>query len=252
MALVVQHGIVRVGMRVKAIGQQNDGAQIHRPSPERAQQLALYAHVFDESGIGGSLDGGDGLGQRDLHRRARGRIEVDLDRLAVQVAGLAIPMLPFALVHRELQGTAVRAVESFVDVENRLNVIIAGRHIGERVARVAGRGAIDHATARGGDVGPENLLRRETFVNRLARLRRGGRGQHQEHPAIQGLIPGNFKTGGRFGLRSKGGGQQNQGGNAHDSEYSGGAGVPVRSLAHLPQASASARNSPTIDWAKPR
>ena len=61
----------------------------------------------------------------------------------------------------------------FVDVEECLDVVVAGRDLGEGGARVAGSGAIDDAAARRFDVSAEDLLRGESLAYGEARLRGG-------------------------------------------------------------------------------
>jgi hypothetical protein len=71
-ALRIHYRIMRVGMLVKSVGQENDRAQIHRPAPELTQQLALNPDVLYEFCVGDGLDRRNGLGQLDAHCRAGG------------------------------------------------------------------------------------------------------------------------------------------------------------------------------------
>ena len=55
-------------------------------------------------------------------------------RVAVQVAGLAVPVLTFALIHGEFERAAVGAMKGLVDVEHGLDGIVARRE-GSRDSR---------------------------------------------------------------------------------------------------------------------
>jgi hypothetical protein len=77
--------------------------------------------VFVGSGEGGDdfiegeLDGGGGFG-----------VDVEGDGLVVGVAGLAVPVLAFALVGWEPEVAAIGEVELLVDVEDGLELVVAG------------------------------------------------------------------------------------------------------------------------------
>ena len=54
MSVEDHEGIARVGMRIKAFGQENVSPQVHGPAPELGQLLALDPLVLDV--LGGRLD----------------------------------------------------------------------------------------------------------------------------------------------------------------------------------------------------
>ena len=65
MAVEDDQGIAGIGVRVEALGQQDVGAQVHRPAPELRQPLALDRLVLDVLRRGGRRDRRDDLVQRD-------------------------------------------------------------------------------------------------------------------------------------------------------------------------------------------
>ena len=85
-------------------------------------------------------DGRDHLVQGDFDRLGA-RADVHLARRAVQVSGLQVPVLAFALVGCQLDYFAVRAMEGLVHIEHSLDKVIAGGHLAQRRDRVS-RGCI--------------------------------------------------------------------------------------------------------------
>src|SRR5262249_14232443 len=71
------------------------------------------------------------------HRSAGAGIEGQPLRLAVEVAGGAGEVLSLPLVHVQLHGVAVRPLKRGVDIENRLDEVLARRKVGEGVERVS-------------------------------------------------------------------------------------------------------------------
>jgi len=82
---------------------------------------------------------------------AGGGIEVDAARLAREVAGRAGEVLAFPLVHVGPDSVAIGAVEFGVEVDDGLDVVVAGGNVFERVGGIAGSGAIDDGGATGGE-----------------------------------------------------------------------------------------------------
>ena len=77
-------------------------------------------------------------------------LDLDLDRLGVEVTGRASPILTLALVLVELDDLAVAPRESRVDVEPRLDEVFAGRDVAEAPHRVAERRLVDERLRAGG------------------------------------------------------------------------------------------------------
>ena len=121
-------------------------------------------------------------------------------RRAIEIGGLAIPVLTFALIHAELQGAAVGAVEGLIDVEDGLNGVLTGWDTVERLPRITERGSVDGDGARGVDVHSKHLLAGETFVDLLARFPlRSGRND-EDDVAVHRLLPADFEVQRGFGL----------------------------------------------------
>lgn len=180
---------MRVGVLVKTIGQEDDGANVHRPPPEIAEELTLQLNVLDVLRVLRRLDGRYRFVQANANGGGRSGVEVNLGGLAVEVAGFAIPVLPFPLIHREFQGAAVGAVERLVDIEDGLHVIIAGGDLRECIARISERGAVDDRRTSCTHVDSEDLLRIEPFIDRDARFRRLGSADDEDHVPIERLRP---------------------------------------------------------------
>src|SRR5580700_2568180 len=130
MALLIQDRIGNVGLVVIA-REQNGGAQIDRASPEARQNLALDLESLHESCVRGNLNGRDYLVADDADSIALGRVERQFLRRAVQISGRAIPALalPAIVVHPD--NVAVGTMELGVNVDERLNIIFAGRDFRE-------------------------------------------------------------------------------------------------------------------------
>lgn len=146
-------------MLVETLRQKHHRAQVHGPSPERAQQLALDLHVPDVPGIFRRLDGRNRLIQLDPDHLGGRRVELQPHRFAVEVSGLAIPLLALALVHGQLHRAAVGAMERLVDVQHRLHVVFARGDLVEGRTWIAQRGAVDGDAADTFDIRAEHLLR---------------------------------------------------------------------------------------------
>ena len=87
------------------------------------------------------------------------RVELQPHRFAVEVSGLAIPLLALALVHGQLHRAAVGAMERLVDVQHRLHVVFARGDLVEGRTWIAQRGAVDGDAADTFDIRAEHLLR---------------------------------------------------------------------------------------------
>ena len=161
--LVDDERVFCVGMFIESVGEQDPCAQIHIASPEGAELFAAESLELEPlcGGLllrdhlrvfGRAFDGRNDLVEGDFDRFALW-IEVDLCRLAEGIAGLLIPVLAFALVRWQPYGFTGRQMELFVDIEDGLDVVVAGIEIGERAARIAEGLCIDD----------ERRARREVF-----------------------------------------------------------------------------------------
>ncbi len=88
---------VRVG--IEPFRQQDMRPDIYRPSPEFAEQLALYPEMFDITGVFGLLYRGDGLVDAEIDLVGCSRVEMDFHGLGVNIAGCYIPVLAFSPIH---------------------------------------------------------------------------------------------------------------------------------------------------------
>ena len=92
-----------------------------------------------------SACGGDGrnlLIENDVDGRAA-VTERDLHRFAVKVAGRKVPVLAFAAIGSQLNGLTVGAMEGFINVEQRLHVVVAGRHVTQAANGISERFVVD-------------------------------------------------------------------------------------------------------------
>ena len=96
----------RVRMVVESFGHKHDGGEIHGPSPELRQQRALNLDVADVFRVRRRWIGGISWSS-EMEIDAAAGLDVDLRWLAVKIAGRDVPVLPFALVHVQLDGFAV-------------------------------------------------------------------------------------------------------------------------------------------------
>ena len=73
------------------------------------------------------------------------------DGRRVEVAGLFLPLLALALVRRQFEQPTIGQAERLVAVEHGLDLIVAGRQVGEAPRRPAEAGRIveDHGPAGG-------------------------------------------------------------------------------------------------------
>ena len=170
---LIDQRIARVRVLVEAFGQQHVRAEVHRPAPELRQALALDALVLDVLRRRRIGDRRDHLVERDRDRRVRAGSIVICTRRAVEIARRAVPLLPLAAIHRQLDDVAVGAAERLVAVEQRLHAVA------RRAARRAG-GAPDSRGPRrrwsrlarlpAVDVDAEDLLRLRAGLDLEARL----------------------------------------------------------------------------------
>ena len=125
------------GVLLKAFGEQHVRAQVHRATPKLGEPLTLNANMFDILGVLWFLHRRNFLIQRDLNRSGLRRVNRYLLRSAVQVAGRTVPLLPFALIHGELNGMAVGELKRFVPMKQGLYVVLTGRDVRDTPQRIA-------------------------------------------------------------------------------------------------------------------
>src|SRR5262245_14351345 len=170
--LPVQNRIPNRGGRVVA-RKQNRGAKVDGPTPELRQDRALDLEPLDEVGVGRDLNRRNLVRGDELDRLGRA-VDVNTLRLAVEIAGRDVPVLPFPLVVVHPDGVAVGTRELGIDVDEALHVVVAGRQVLEARhgrAQVAG---VDDACLTGRQLlhiateerraGPANLQPRLAIV----------------------------------------------------------------------------------------
>jgi hypothetical protein len=116
-------------------------------------------------------NGRDGFGELDGEPGVR--VDADLDRFGVEIAGGEVPVLAFATVGRQLHRGAVGPVEGLIDVQHRLHVVIACGNVVERADGVTGSrpGNGDGVTgAKPVDGGAEDDLGPQCVINLHTRL----------------------------------------------------------------------------------
>ena len=117
---------MRIGVLIISLGKQHHSANVCRRPPEFRQELALNPHVLDVFRVLRGRDWRDSFAQSNAHDPAHRRINVNFPWLAVEITGLAIPVLPFAVIGRKLYGMAASQVIGLVNVQQALYVVITG------------------------------------------------------------------------------------------------------------------------------
>src|SRR5215813_3851860 len=143
MAVKDHQRVTSFGALVETVWQQDAGAEVHRASPEFRQLLALNLYVLDVSGVLRGLDRRYHLIERDRNRLRLARIDPDLSRFAVEIAGSQVPMLPFSAIHRQLHRMPVRPFEGLVLMQQRLNPVSPGGNFSQAFSRIAEDRAIN-------------------------------------------------------------------------------------------------------------
>jgi hypothetical protein len=182
---------------VESGGKEDDRAEEHRAAPEGREAPALDLDMLDVLRVFFFRERRDHLVEEDVdHFRLRG---VDPHALggAEEIAGGDIPHLAFAAVHGKLDGMAVRAVEGFILMEKRLDEVIAGRDLGDRIDREAEDFGVENRFFSGFqalDVNPED--RRSVIVagaDLESGLARVAIRDDQEHSSVERAGPELFR-----------------------------------------------------------
>ena len=126
MAVEDHQRIMRVRMRVEAGRQQHVRAEIDRPPPVFRQHLALDADVLDERRVRLVGDGRDLLVERERDALGVRGVEMNLDRLGIEIAGLLFQCWPSPMSGGSFSTRAVGEMEGLVAVQHRLHRVVAG------------------------------------------------------------------------------------------------------------------------------
>jgi hypothetical protein len=186
--LEVRHRVALRRALVEAGRHQHDRVQHHLAAPEGREPRTLDAHAPHVLRVGRHRNRGDHLAELECHRALA--VEDHLLGLAVEVAGAAAPVLALAVVERELEHVAVRALHRLVDVEHGLDVVRPGGELAQAAERLAGRLCVDADGSPGlqpGDVDAEDLLRVPAPAHLRARLALELRGDDQDQPPAHRL-----------------------------------------------------------------
>src|SRR5579884_422634 len=205
MALQERDRITLLRMIVEALRHKNERANVHGPPPELREQRALHAHMADVLRVLWRFDGGHYLGQ--LHRNHAVRPDPNVPGFAVEVSWREIPLLAFAVVHVQLQHVAVGAMERLINIENRLDRILARRKIGQGAQWGAGGAGLhaDHlARLPAIDIAAEDLLRFDTVSHLKPRLAVRLFRDDDDQPAVRRRGP---SRSGEFQFKGRGGRQ---------------------------------------------
>ena len=112
-------------------------------------------------------------------------------RRAVEISRRDAPLLPFAAIHRQLDGVAGGEMEGLVLVQQRLNGVVAGRQPRQRFDRIAEHAVVERALVTGlqaFDVDAEYLRRRRARGGDLKPgLALVVPGDEHQQPAVQRL-----------------------------------------------------------------
>src|SRR6266545_765884 len=189
MAVKHHQRVTSFWMLVETVWQQDAGPEVHRASPEFCQLLALNLYMLDVLGVFRRLNRRYHLIERDRNRLRRDRIDLDLSRLAVEIAGSQVPMLPLSTIHRQLHRMPVGPFEGLVLMQQRLNPVGSGGDLPQTFSRIAEDGAVNKSLLprlQALNVNPENLLSLRAVVDLRPRLLRTVGRDHKQNAAVEG------------------------------------------------------------------
>ncbi len=197
-ALEVDHRVARARVLVVVARQQHVRADVHVAAPElgdarapdldELHQLAvLRVALVEHAALGHRLDRQDHAAELERDDAAAARVEPHALHRAVRVPRRPPQVLPLARLVVHLECVAVRAVVRRVDVEERLDVVLARREVRdarERVALDALRFVAEHHGQAGREVAHVQPVERDAgHVHLLARLAGAVPREHDEDAA---------------------------------------------------------------------
>ena len=191
MAVEDDERVPRVGMTLKAFRQEHVSAEMHGPSPELGEQLALDSLVLDVPGRLGLRDRRNHLVEANDDGRdgSRARLDRHFLRRAVEIAGSLVPLLAFAAIHGELERVAVAAVKRLVKMNQCLNAVMPGAEAdaGFRAGNPAptNRRRPPASGAKIVHIEAEDLLGLGAVIDLEPRLVLGIGGEHDEQPTVE-------------------------------------------------------------------
>jgi hypothetical protein len=194
-------------------------AEVDVAAPELREALALDPLVLDVLRRRGIGDRRNDVVEVDRDRLRLLRIDADLARGRVEIAGRTAPLLPLAAVRRELQDPAVGETERLVAVEERLHLIGPGGDRLEALGRIPEnvRGKLRRiARLPAGDLDAEDLLAVQARVAHAKSRLLGFVGREKEEqppverlPALVGAVANRESSSRR---RDRSGSGESQGG----------------------------------------
>ena len=187
--------VARLRVFVKARRHQDVRAEVHIRAVKLGEPFTADANVLDVLSVFERRNRRDLLIERERDR-VTARADGQLDRLAINVAGLGLPLLTFAAIGWQLDDAPVGEMEGLVAVEQGLHCVLAGLQLRERPDGIA-EGVIADAY-RGArlpvfDVGAEDNLGVGRVVDLQARLGRRVRGQEQQQAPVQRPLAAGFR-----------------------------------------------------------
>ena len=144
MALLIHRRVVGVRMGLVPLREQHRGAEKHGLAPELAEHRALDLHPPHPFVVRGNLDLRQFLDETQADGEAARRIEPDPLRVAELGARCPVEVLPFPLVAVSPDHVPVGAPKLGVRDEERLDVVVPGRELGEALHRISRGGTVDH------------------------------------------------------------------------------------------------------------
>jgi hypothetical protein len=187
-AVIDDQRVARIRVLLEAVGEKDDGAEMHRPAPEFGEQFALDFHVLDVFRVLRRGDGRDDPVEHDMDGLVARGIEPDLLRRAVEVAGRQVPMLALAAIHGQLDGVSVGAMEGLVAVQERLHGVLARRDFRKAPARIAEDLPVDHrflSRLQAVHIDAEDQLRVGVVADLEPWLPFGIGRHHQQHASVE-------------------------------------------------------------------
>ena len=143
MSLLIQHRIMSVRMRFIAFRQQHRCADINGLSPELGQQFALELDVLYILSVAGRQRRGNFVVKIEPDFIPGQRIQMKMAGITEQISGRFVELLPFPLVHVRPDGVAVSALETRINIQQRLHVIVPGGQFTHRLQRISQRKVIE-------------------------------------------------------------------------------------------------------------
>jgi hypothetical protein len=128
---------IHIGMFLIAFGQEDCRPQIDGLSPEVCKDFALEFDALDPRSVFGNFDGGNDIFAAQRYGFGLGGIDLDLDHIADDVSGRAVPTLALPLVIVHPNGMAISALEFRIDIYDSLDIVLSWGNVLYALERIS-------------------------------------------------------------------------------------------------------------------